>query len=308
MGSPAQPTCGAGICVIDLDSMRIAQDIDGPIAAEAIGWVSPRRIVAVLQGAQVLVADPVTGEIVRERDLPGQVYGPQSALRAGQYVVVVGPRDAPRLIAVGAHGRIRVADLGRLGEERLDPAVTIDPVGRRALVFAGATSVAEVELRTMRVRYHRLRESATSAAAGGRADAAISCADWLGHGLVVAYGETVRVVDTRTWKARTLKTRAAQAAVAGRRLLAFTHNFSEAGEGVGLRIYTLDGRRLIAHRFGDQRLNLQVADPYAYAVAPRSGAAHTAPGAITSRGQPGWSRTERPSPSRRPGRSRGRSR
>jgi len=35
--------CGAGICIVDLASMRIIEHVEAPIAAEAVGWVSRRR-------------------------------------------------------------------------------------------------------------------------------------------------------------------------------------------------------------------------------------------------------------------------
>jgi hypothetical protein len=271
MGSPAQPHCGAGLCVVDLDSMRVVQDIDAPIAVEAVGWVGPRRLVGVTQGGLVMVVDPVTGATVQSRDFARATSFPSQALGAGRFAVLIGG-DVPRLVVVNRSGRIRLAGLDRLGEVRMEDrlGLTIDPRAGRALVFGARGLVAAVDLRTLRVRYHRLRVSGKSAASRGRLDPANRCAEWLGGGRVVTYGKSVRVIDTRNWTARTLKARASSAAVVGNRLLAYTGRFATEGEGVGLRVYSADGERLIAHRFGDQRLNLQIAGGYAYEIAPRS--------------------------------------
>ena len=264
MGSPGTPTCGAGLCIVDVDSMQLAYDIDAPVAVQAIGWISPRRIAAVTQLGLVFVVDPVTGEVVSERNFAVETILPRSALAAGNFVTLVGGRFL-RLVAVDAQGDIRVARLGGLGGGQSDPrsaGVTVDPKSKRAFVFASGPRAAEIDLRTMRVRYHRLRQGFSSASER-------PCATWLGHGRAVVYGETVRVVDTRNWTAESLGS-ADQAVVADRRLLTFSSRFSDSRKGTGLRVYSLDGKRLVAHRFGNRRLDVQVADKYGYALDPRS--------------------------------------
>ena len=263
MGSPGTPTCGAGLCIVDVDSMRLSQDIDAPVAVQAIGWVSPRRIAAVTQRGLILVADPVTGEIVRQRNLGAETILPRSALAGGTFVVLVGG-DFLRLVAVDAKGSIRVARLGGLGP--LSPSatgVTIDPATGRALVFAAGARAAEVDLGTMAVRYHRLR---AGPGPGSSRRSARPCAAWLGHGRAVVFGDSVQVVDTGTWTTRSLGGRSDQASVADGRLLAYSSRYTETRRGAGLRIYSLRGRSLISHRFANQRLNLQVAGPLAYAL------------------------------------------
>src|SRR5215210_488450 len=61
--------CGRGICLVDVRDMTVSGDIETPIAVEALAWVRPRRIIAVLQLGGVVVADPATGAIVHRTEL-----------------------------------------------------------------------------------------------------------------------------------------------------------------------------------------------------------------------------------------------
>jgi hypothetical protein len=135
---------------------------------------------------------------------------------------------------------------------------------------AGTAPIAEVELRTMRVRYHRV--------ALPRARSARSSRDalWLGNGLLAVSGQNsprapagVHVVDTRTWTARTVDRRAGQAKLVAGRLLVHTDFPRESG--IGLRVYTRDGGRLVRHVLGGQALDVEVAGSraYAYRIAGR---------------------------------------
>ncbi len=286
MGSPGQPTCGAGLCLIDLASMRIVGDIDAPVAAEAVGWVSSRRIAAVLQSGQVLVFDPRTEETLRQRSFPSSVYGPPTALSSGTFVTLLGGgrlNGPATLVAVDRAGRIRAAELPRLRvggvPARLDRAgLAVDRLGHRAFVFAAGAPAAEVDLRTMRVRYHRLRDGSAAAPAPNRSFRDQQCAVWLGGGQVAVAGDGVQLVDTGTWAATTLSRQATAVRFSAGRLLAYRGRFSEPRrQGVGLRVYTRSGR-LLARRFGTQLLDVQVAGRYAYVlgrqvriVDPRSG-------------------------------------
>jgi hypothetical protein len=264
MGSPGTPTCGAGLCIVDVDSMQLTQDISAPVAVQAIGWVSPRRIAAVTQLGLVFVADPVTGEVVSQRTFGIDTYLPRSAISGGRFVTLLGGRFL-RLVTVDATGRIQVARLGGLGGEQSEPGyagVTIDPRSPRAFVFAAGPRAAEVDLRTMAVRYHGLGKAFSG-------DSERPCAAWLGHNRAVAFGDSVRLVDTRRWTTERMRSPADQAAVVGRRLLTYTSRFSESRVGSGLRIYSPDGEKQIAHLFGRRRLSVQVAGSYAYVLDPR---------------------------------------
>jgi hypothetical protein len=89
----AGETCGRGICIVDVDSMRITGDVAAPISVEAVAWLTPRRIVAVLHSGGVLVADPVTGTIVRRHPLRFRTYRPPSARTPDGFAVLMEGRD-----------------------------------------------------------------------------------------------------------------------------------------------------------------------------------------------------------------------
>jgi len=287
MGSPSARICGAGICIVDLASMRIVEDIDAPIAAEAVGWVSGRRVVAVLQSGEVVVANPETGETLPGHDLSAEVLGPTSAATPNGFAVVVGGGPS-RLVEFDRRGRMRIAELERIRLEDRKPfppeaaGLAVDPTGRRALVFAAGAPAAEVNLKTMEVRYERVRARAANRGAAQGARASIRSADWLGRGLVAVSGSDwvrdraapfgsrpipagVKVIDTEAWSARTVNRRATGAARAAGRLLTWTSS-ALPSRGVGLRIYSRSGRRLLAHRFGDETLSVQVVGGYAYVL------------------------------------------
>jgi hypothetical protein len=71
------------------------------------------------------------------------------------------------------------------------------------------------------------------------------------------------LVDTAKWRSRTLDSRASGAAFAAGRLLAY-------GTGIGLRGYTLDGRRIFHLLKGQRVLDVQLAADRAYVRTPRA--------------------------------------
>jgi hypothetical protein len=107
------PTCGRGICIVDAGTMRIAGYVHAPIAVEAVAWLRPRRIVAVLQRGGVIVADPLTETVIRSRDLPFQPFGPAVAHTSEGLAVLMRSRP-PQLVVVNAHGGVRSVALRRI--------------------------------------------------------------------------------------------------------------------------------------------------------------------------------------------------
>jgi hypothetical protein len=104
---------------------------------------------------------------------------------------------------------------------------------------------------------------------------------WLGRGLVAVFGDDlladrggsprgtfpsgITLIDTDSWTARVLERRASRARVAAGMLLVYTSEMSTTRRGVGLRVYSRDGRRLVSHLLGTQALNVEAAGRYAYA-------------------------------------------
>ena len=243
----ASPTCGRGICIVDLETMRIAGWVTGSVAVEAGAWLRPRRIVGVDQSSRVFVADPVTETIVRSRDLPFSPYAPAVA-RTSEGLAVLMRSRPPQLVVANAHGDVRSVALRRI--ER-GAALAAAPRGKRAFVTSAGGPVAEVSLRTMTVRYHRV----TTPHDRRRLEAR-----WLGHGRLAVSGDPnagVTVIDTSTWTARTVAPGATSARLAGGRLLVYSEPAFRS-RGVGLRVYTRDGRRLVRHLFGDQHMEVEV--------------------------------------------------
>ncbi len=240
--------CARGICIVDVGTMRIAGYVHAPTAVEAVAWLRPRRIVGVHQGGSVFVADPVTETVIGSRDLPFQPYSPPVA-RTSEGLAVLMPSQPPQLVVANAHGDVRRVALPRL--ER-GAALAAAPRGKRAFVTSAGGPVAEVSLRTMTVRYHRVPTPH---------DARRLEALWLGDGRLAVSGDPnagVTVIDTSTWTTRTVAPGATSARLAGGRLLVYSQAFRPRSRGIGLRVYTRDGRRLVRHLFGDRHLQVEV--------------------------------------------------
>jgi hypothetical protein len=175
MGGQGDP-CGRGICIVDAGTMRIAGYVHASIAVEAVAWLRPRRIVAVLQRGGVIVADPVTETVIRSRNLPFQPFGPPVA-RTSEGLAVLMRSRPPQLVVVNAHGYVRSVALRRI--ER-GAALAAARRSARAFVTSAGGPIAEVSLRTMGVRYHRVPTPHD-----GRRREAL----WLGHGRLAVSGD-----------------------------------------------------------------------------------------------------------------------
>jgi hypothetical protein len=247
LGMGGQGDCGRGICIVDVETMRTAGWVRGFTAVEAVAWLRPRRIVGVDQASRVFVADPVAETVISSRDLPFSPYSPPVA-RTSEGLAVLMPSRPPQLVVANAHGDVRSVALPRI--ER-GAALAAAPRGKRAFVTSAGGPVAEVSLRTMTVRYHRV----TTPHHRRRLEAR-----WLGHGRLAVSGDPnagVTVIDTSTWTARTVAPGATSARLAGGRLLVYSEPAFRS-RGVGLRVYTRDGRRLVRHLFGDQHMEVEV--------------------------------------------------
>jgi hypothetical protein len=283
---------------VDLRRMRVVGDvrIDRAGSVFATSWAGPRRVLAVvlrpgccgLGDTTVVGVDTARHRVVWRRTLGG-------SLQAGErfrlsLVLVLGPRGRSigpsQLVVVGPDGRVRSASLaeipsglggagGRGISRDWNPGLAVDPSGARAFVVQAGAPVAEVDLRTLHVRYHTLSERssslATKAAEGPRRQAR-----WLGHGLLAVTGKDshasmgsngaeaqwetaagLRLIDTRRWTVRTIDARASDVALASGTLLASSLLWdSRAGtvSGSGLTGYALDGMRRF-HVLGDDPIS-----------------------------------------------------
>lgn len=302
-----------GVYIVDLEAMELVREVQTGVAAEALAWLAPRRLVASLQRGGTVLVDPLTGKILKR--WLGFSFPDASALSRNGLVMLLpklrlsSPRlpltrvtGATRLAVVDAGGRLRSVILERI---RLavhsrnsmyyedHAGLTVDPARSRAYVFAADAPVAEVDLRTMRVSYHRLESLFLRPdELGGRNGQPKSAplarerrALWAGNGQVVVFGRDfvaegsrkealvpagATLVDTAKWSACILNTRATGAASVGNVLVVYGGRLlvSRAAAGIGLRAFTARGGKFF-HLFDEEQVwDVQVASGRAYVRTP----------------------------------------
>jgi hypothetical protein len=291
---------GIGIEIVDLRTLELVRHVRTGIAAEALGWLAPRRLVAGLQRGGTVVVDPSTGRIVRR--FAGFSF-PDVSVQTRQGLVMLLPQlrkstpglplrrvsGAARLALVDVRGRLRSVTLQRIrlgvrtkhGLEYADRAgLAVDPTRARAYVVAADAPVAEVDLRTMRVSYHRLGPLFTQPA--GALLARERTALWLGRGRLLVTGRDfistrtrkealapagAGVVDADGWTWRTLDRQSTGAVLAPGEVLVYGPG-SYPAPGAGLRGYTLRGRRVLGLFDRKRVVDVQVAGGRAYVRTP----------------------------------------
>ena len=245
-----------GLRIVDVRRMKIVGRVWTPkVDLEGLSWLAPRRIVGYAQDIGLISVDPVSGKALRPPRIAGNI---QEIRRAGNRLLILSgwPRwtiGFARLSVVDPTGRLRTVLLRRIkagilsgGEpENVEPGLALDRSGHAFAVGGRDEPVAEVNLKTLAVRYHELPKEATSAV--GRRRRAI----WLGNGRIAVWGTDVfpsgppdshdylpvglSIVDLRQ---RTIETVDAVA-----RGVAFTAGTVLAsGIGTGLRGYSTAGK------------------------------------------------------------------
>lgn len=265
-----------GFRIVDVRSLKnIGRVQTWSSAISILEWMAPRRIIGYEQ-AGFFAVDPVTRRKLRSPDLTGSV---QAHVRVGNSLVVllapsweIGPA---RLAVLDAQGNVRAVQLdgikagavydwgGAMRGESHVPGLAVDPAGRALVVGTGGEPVAEVDLKSLAVTYHRPAQSRSllsrfrnwlepAAAAKGPVAGSFRKAFWLGDGRFAFWGsdtapvgtdrvETtpagLSIVDTNGWTIRTVDAGARRAAFLGGTLL--------ASDGVrGLTAYSSGGQRL----------------------------------------------------------------
>ncbi len=264
---------GLGIQIYDLSRLRRSQAVRTGIAAAAVGWLRPRRVAGVTQAAEVIVADPATGRVLRRQRLGAgervcnAIERPSAVTPGGLLVMLGGKRGAaPRVLLVDSGGRIRAARLpaGRSwGCGR--SALGVGAAGDVARVVSREGLVAEIRLPTMTVAYRRV--------AGLPAGSARQV-DRLGDDRLVVVGRPsgVSVVDTRTWTSQVVDPAARAArAVAGAVLAYDGDRVVRSGRpGLGLAAYRPDGTRLFHVLRGEAVVQVEHFGTRAYAMTDRA--------------------------------------
>jgi hypothetical protein len=211
-----------------------------------------------------------------------------------------------RLVVSDANAGLRTVTLAEInaGFKQLDdtdgsgprmeqavPGIAADPAGRRVYIVPGGGPVAEVELASLAVTYHRLGRSASLLQRLARwwappAEAKILSGPsrsvlWLGDGQLAVTGydgsakghhreipSGLELIDTADWTVRQVDRRSSSAVLAAGRLLAFGTAFGTgpdgANQGYGLTLYGPGDRRPV-HRFGAKQVGwIQVDGDLAY--------------------------------------------
>jgi hypothetical protein len=281
--------------LVDVASLSVVADLrvpGGPIGA--LAWLAPSRVVALQEiccsGRQnLLVVDVSRQCVAARRALWGSVLRLTQTPR--ELVVLLAPPNRvgeARLAVADAQGALRIVRLGRVAAGASPeggstarapisiPGLAVDSAGRRAFVVTPAL-VASIDLRKLAVSYHRPSASASllarfrawlePAAQAKEATGPVRTARWLGGGLIAVTGAQVdrreskpaglRLVDTRTWRSRTIDAHASDVALGDDVLLA-------TGGTTGVTAYKLDGRKRFRLFDGEQAWVDRVFDGRAY--------------------------------------------
>lgn len=255
-----------GVRLIDHAGLRFIRDIPLPVAAVGVGWVTPRHAAVLLQRGGVVVVDAESGRVARrwrmsyrfpcERDR-------QATIARGVVFVVAARRGgAVRLVRIDDNARLRSVEVRRVRAPASRSACgaaafAVDPSGRRALVAARRGPIAEVNLRSLAVKYRDSRplraaladrarcRQAGSACIGRRSavwatadSVAIGGADWIPRRgrRPVESPAGVAVIDTRRWKAKRIDPAAGDVTITGQSTL-----LTFGGSRPGLRATGADG-------------------------------------------------------------------
>jgi hypothetical protein len=298
---------------VDLTRMRRLGGLrsGGQGSVVALAWPSRNRLLAVeewwgdvVRRAWLLVIDPLRGRLLERRALEGAADEVEEA--NGRIVTVIAPSEEigpARLVVAEPDGRLRCVVLTEIstGREHIrtervvrirKPGLALDPAGDRAFVVSAEEPIAEVDLRNLRVSYHRKASASLlgrlldwlepeAHAKGLPLVGSRRQALWLGNGLLAVSGSEqspgqdgryseapagLKLVDTETGAVRTLDERVGRILLADDALLAFGGYGSER---LGVHVYGLDGRLRFRLFVGEEVGEVQTAGTYAYVLIER---------------------------------------
>ena len=285
---------GAGrLLVVDPNDLRRSWSFDpgGPAALVASSWDGDRLLT---------VSRTPMGVVARTIDWPRRRVTATARLRGGvqavahdgsTIVLLLAPLRglrAARLAVVGSDSHVRTLSLERIRIGSKEPdsdAAQVQVVqhadaglavgNRHAYVVAAGAPVADVELRSLHVSYHELRQRSSFAArfagwlqpaahAKGALNGPNRSAVWLGDGTLAIVGSDdhgsvdrrgratvsvsaagLTVADTRTWRATVLERSASDVEPADGSLVVFGAAWDgrrRRETGMGLRVFDGAGR------------------------------------------------------------------
>ena len=270
----------------------------------ALTWLEPDRVLVVRvayhpERLEVLTVAPSAKRVIARSTLQGEVSGVERTRDA--LVVLLSPKGrigAATLAVASASGDVRSVGLDRvwIGFERADTTdgeyvgtqraagFTVDPDGR-AFVFPAGSDAAAIDLHSMSVTYHALREPVSlfgrlrrfldPEATAKMIDGPWREASWLGGGIVALTGidhatwrdresriqqrstpAGLTLVDTNSWRARTLDRGASVVRAHDGLLLATGGSWDSStrvSASMGLAAYERDGSRRF-RLFADEQI------------------------------------------------------
>jgi hypothetical protein len=302
------------LTVVDLIHLRRLGVVETDLPGAAIlgwGWVGRSRLLLIdtshEAATEVLAVDVNARRLVRRQRFNGVVQG-YARLPHGLALLVTPANEIgrARLVVSDANAGLRSVTLAEINAgfkqfddtdgsgprmEQAVPGIAADPTGRRVYVVPGGGPVAEVEVASLAVAYHRLGRSASLLQRLARwwappAEAKIISgpfrnALWLGDGQLAVTGydgsakghhmevpSGLELIDTAEWTVRQVDRHSSSAMLAAGRLLAFGTAFGTgpdgANQGYGLTLYG-PGDRQPVHRFGAKQVGwIQANGEFAY--------------------------------------------
>ena len=299
-----------GLRLIDPETLTSIRDVPLPVAAVAVGWISPDRVAVLLQRGGVLLVDANQGTVVRRWRMSYRVpceRRRQAVTPHGVIFVVSTEEGAARMIRVSSSGALRTVSLPRVrtpsGAQMIcaSAAFAVDPSGDRAIVAGTRGPLAEVDLGSLAVRHHRgpsLRR-ALGEATGCRRDrvcAGRRVAVWSGSTLLLGGVNVsgrpgnrrptqaplgVSAIDPATWSARRVDGSASDMAVTSDgTLLTFggrRRGLRAGSIGGGLRWNALGAERIRTAGVAGNRVYALTEDMGSYVIDAATGSVSSTP-------------------------------
>jgi hypothetical protein len=272
----------ASVHFVDVAGLKTVGEVSvGAGYAWYAAWLAPDRLVVILvhcciptgPPAEVVLVDPVAQRVVGRHSLPDS--NPISIRQGGgRLAILSGSWGAIRpatLTIVDGSGTVRSVVLGRIeaGAERtgtasdpglneVDPGLAVEQDGRRAMIVSTTGLVADVDLASLGVTYHSIAAGRALAVAAKTFEGSARHAELLADGTLVVSGwdkharyvpAGLKLVDTRTWTARTVDRKADTFWIVGDTVLAtgsrplFAADLYGPWVGSGLSGYSRTGKR-----------------------------------------------------------------
>lgn len=270
--------------ILELPRMRWRPEVplDLTTGTVLVRWLGSSRLVVLAEqpdGLRALIVDAKANRLVGSTRIPGHLSDRRQVdVGRTRVAVLLKAKQAiggVRVAVVSSSGSARTVTIDLIREGAKDralyrPSLVASASADRAYVVGGIDeSVATVNLRTLAVSYRRPFGSANAARFTGEERMSV----WLGNGRFgvagwddgAAGGDSrvlgLRVVDTRSWRARVLDRDSDLACVAGHSVV--THH----PDGT-LVVFGFDGRRRLTFSLADRGMAMPTVSNDRYLYVP----------------------------------------